>query len=125
MSTIAKPAVHSIAILQLALLLLMGVAVAPFGAELAGSVWAGGLIHLIPPAWFAHMAYRHIGARQVRQIVWGFYWGQAGKLMLTAALVVATIKLPFRANFLVVFTTFIAMVPIYFLMATKVLYKAQ
>ena len=125
MSTIAKPAVHSVASRQLAVLLLMTAAVTPFGVEIASSVWVGGLIHLIPHAWFAHMAYRHTGARQVRHVVRGFYLGQVGKLMLTAALVVAATKLPFDVDFLVVFITFIVMVPLYLLLVAKLFHRSQ
>ena len=125
MSTIAKPAVHSVASRQLALLLLMTAAVTPFGVEIASSVWVGGLIHLIPHAWFAHMAYRHTGARQVRRVVRGFYLGHAGKLMLTATLVVAAAKLPFSVNFLVVLITFIVMVPLYLLLVAKLFHRSQ
>ena len=125
MSTIAKPAVHSVASRQLAVLLLMTAAVTPFGVEIASSVWVGGMIHLMPHAWFAHMAYRHTGARQVRRVVRGFYLGQVGKLMLTAALVVAATKLPFDVDFLVVFITFIVMVPLYLLLVAKLFHRSQ
>ena len=125
MSTIAKPAVHSVASRQLAVLLLMTAAVTPFGVEIASSVWVGGMIHLIPHAWFAHMAYRHTGARQVRRVVRGFYLGQVGKLMLTAALVVAATKLPFNVDFLVVFITSIVMVPLYLLLVAKLFHRSQ
>ena len=125
MSTIAKPAVHSVASKQLAVLLLMTAAVTPFGVEIASSVWIGGMIHLIPHAWFAHMAYRHTGARQVKRVVRGFYLGQAGKLMLTAGLVVAAAKLPFSVNFLVVFVTFIVMVPLYLVLVAKLFHRAS
>jgi ATP synthase protein I len=125
MSTIAKPAVHSVASRQLAVLLLMTAAVTPFGVEISSSVWVGGMIHLIPHAWFAHMAYRHTGARQVRRVVRGFYLGQVGKLMLTAALVVAATKLPFNVDFLVVFITSIVMVPLYLLLVAKLFHRSQ
>ena len=125
MSTIAKPAVHSVASAQLAVLLLMTAAAMACGVEIAGSVWVGGMTHLIPHAWFAHMAYRHTGARQVRRVVRGFYLGQVGKLMLTAALVVAATKLPFRVDFLVVFITFIVMVPMYLVLVAKLFDRSQ
>ncbi|MFL3644876.1 MAG: ATP synthase subunit I [Cellvibrionales bacterium] len=125
MSTIAKPAVHSVASAQLTVLLLITAAAMPFGVEIAGSVWVGGMTHLIPHAWFAHMAYRHTGARQVSRVVRGFYLGQAGKLILTAALVVAATKLPFSVNFLVVFITFIVMVPLYLVLVARLFDRSQ
>lgn len=125
MSTIAKPAIHSVASVQLAVLLLMTAVAMVFGVEIAGSVWVGGMTHLIPHAWFAYMAYRHTGARQVRRVVRGFYLGQVGKLILTAALVVAVTKLPFSVNFLVVFITFIVMVPLYLILVAKLFDRSQ
>jgi F0F1-type ATP synthase assembly protein I len=55
----------------------------------------------------------------------GFYLGQAGKLMFTAALVVAAAKLPFSVNFLVVFITFIVMVPLYLVLVAKLFHRSQ
>ena len=125
MTSIAKPAVHKVAIIQLGLLLAVTTAVVTFSGYLAGSILAGGLLHLVPHAWFAHVAYRYTGAKQVQSVLRGFYWGQVGKLVLTAALVVVVVKQPYSVNFLVVFITFIVMVPIHLALVAKFLSREQ
>lgn len=48
----------------------------------------GGLVAVIPNAYFAYRVYRYSGARSARAIVKELYSGEAGKLILTAALFV-------------------------------------
>lgn len=62
------------------------------------SAGAGGAIALVGDWYFARQAFRHAGAAAARAVVGGFYRGEAGKLLLTAAL------------FAVVFTEFRSMV---------------
>jgi ATP synthase protein I len=49
------------------------------------AVLAGGLIFLLPQAWFAWRAFRHRGAGTAPQVVRGFFRAEAGKFLLTAA----------------------------------------
>jgi ATP synthase protein I len=49
------------------------------------SVLAGGLIFLLPQAWFVWRAFRFRGAGVAPQVVQGFYRAEAGKFLLTAA----------------------------------------
>jgi len=51
----------------------------------------GGLVALVPNAYFAYRVYRYSGARSVRAIVGELYAGEAGKLILTAALFVSVL----------------------------------
>lgn len=55
------------------------------GPSLGASVLAGGLVFLVPQAWFAWRAFRSTGAAAAREVVQGFYRAQAGKFLLTAA----------------------------------------
>ncbi|WP_394241162.1 F0F1 ATP synthase subunit I [Halopseudomonas laoshanensis] len=48
----------------------------------------GGLVALVPNAYFAYRVYRYSGARSAQAIVREFYSGEAGKIILTAALFV-------------------------------------
>lgn len=48
----------------------------------------GGVVAVIPNAYFAYRVYRYSGARSARAIVREMYSGEAGKLILTAALFV-------------------------------------
>ncbi len=50
------------------------------------SALLGGLIFLLPNAYFAFKAFRFAGARAARQIISSFYQGEAGKLILSAVL---------------------------------------
>ncbi|WP_304638608.1 F0F1 ATP synthase subunit I [Pseudomonas sp.] len=56
------------------------------GAVAGYSGLLGGLIALIPNAYFAYRVYRYFGARSARAIVSEIFAGEAGKLILTAAL---------------------------------------
>lgn len=50
------------------------------------SVWLGGLVSIIPNAYFAMKLFRHQGARAARKIVGSFYQGEAVKILLTMVL---------------------------------------
>lgn len=52
----------------------------------------GGLIFLLPNAYFARKAFRYAGARAARQIMSSFYQGEAGKLILCAVLFAMVFK---------------------------------
>jgi len=63
----------------------------PFGFAIGGfsaacSALSGGLICLVPNAYFARRMFRHTGARAASQIVRSFYAAEAGKLAFTAIL---------------------------------------
>ena len=49
------------------------------------SVLAGGLIFLVPHAWFAWQAFRRQGARAAVDVAQGFYRAEAGKFLLVAS----------------------------------------
>jgi len=52
------------------------------------TLFAGGMIGVIPAWVFAKQAFRYAGARQARQVVRAFYLGEALKLTLTLLLFV-------------------------------------
>ena len=69
-----------------AALFALAVGIASFFEPAVGrSVAAGGLIFLLPHAWFAERALRRQGARAAREVAQGFYRAEAGKFLLTAA----------------------------------------
>ncbi len=81
-----SPAIRLL-LVQLCVLLSAALALNGLRGHVAGySGVAGGLIALLPNAYFAHKAFRYRGARAAREIVRSFYAGEAGKLILTAAL---------------------------------------
>ncbi|MGB2002979.1 MAG: ATP synthase subunit I, partial [Porticoccaceae bacterium] len=86
MTTISTPPIQRVALYQLLILLPVCGIVSGFDVTLAGSMLVGGLIQIIPQAWYARQAFRYRGARQVNKIVRAMYWGESGKVILTAAL---------------------------------------
>lgn len=77
------------------------------GIDAAFSAVLGGLVCLVPNAYFARKLFKHSGARAARQIVNGFYKGEAFKLMLTVALFAMVFKF-LSINPLVFFVAYIA-----------------
>ena len=84
-------AVFPVLLAQLIVLLLAALVLWQWrGAVVGYSSLCGGLIALLPNAYFAHRAFRFSGARAAQAIVRSFYAGEAGKLILTAVLFALT-----------------------------------
>lgn len=106
---IRRPPVHRITLAQLAVLVVMCLLLAVYDKVFAYSVAAGGLIAIVPQAWFAFQAFRRRGAGAVREIARASYAGEIGKFLLSVAgfgIVFAAIR-PLDA--LAVFAGFLAM----------------
>ena len=73
----------------------------------AVSAVTGGLVCVLPNAYFVSKLFRHNGACAARQIVNGFYKGEALKLMLSVALFALVFKF-LNVNPLVFFVAYIA-----------------
>jgi ATP synthase protein I len=121
MTTISTPPIQRVALYQLLILLPVCGIVSGFDVTLAGSIMVGGLIQIVPQAWYARQAFRYRGARQVNKIVRAMYWGESGKVILTAALFVTTFIVWKQLNFLAVFCAFTVMIPVGWLITLKVL----
>ena len=76
----------------------------------AYSVMLGGLIQIVPQAWFARQAFRFAGARRVQSIVSAMYWGETGKVVLSAVLFTATFLLVSPLNVGALFSSFVLMI---------------
>lgn len=125
MTTIFTPPLYKVALCQIiSLLVVCGVA-AWFDNVLASSILVGGLIQIGPQAWFARQAFKYAGARQVDKIVRAMYWGESGKVFLTAALFITTFILWKQLNFLAVFSTFIVMIPVQWFITIRILKQKQ
>jgi ATP synthase protein I len=121
MTTIPKPPIHRVALYQLLVLLSVS-GLLLFVSEIVGfSVLIGGLIQIIPQAWFARQAYKYTGARQVDLMVRAMYRGETGKIVLTAAMFVATFILWKQLHFLAVFSAFIVMIPLQWFITIRIL----
>ncbi len=82
---IARPPVHRITLVQLASIGLLSLLFLAFDRVLAYSVLSGGLIAIVPQAYFAALAFRWRGARSARAIARSGYAGELGKFLLSIA----------------------------------------
>ncbi len=86
MSTIQMPPVGRIILVQTTVLVVLMVgALVVLGMVSAYSLLLGGMISIIPNAYFASKVFRHTGARAMEQIVRSAYLGEIIKLALTGA----------------------------------------
>ncbi len=109
---ITRPPVHRITLAQLVILSIVCLPLAAYAPVLAGSFAAGGLVAIIPQAYFALQAFRSRGAGSARRIANASYAGEVGKFLLSAAgfaLVFATLR---PIDGLAVFAGFLAMLAI-------------
>ncbi len=83
MVRIKRPPVYQITLWQLSLLLALGLGLSLFDGRLALAALAGGLIQIIPSAYFSLLAFRYRGARASYLIVQSFYRGEVGKYVMT------------------------------------------
>ncbi len=60
--------------------------VAPLDIKTAYSMLIGGIIQIVPQAYFSLLAFRYVGAKQAPKILSAIQKGEAGKLLLTALL---------------------------------------
>ena len=92
---IARPPIHRITLAQLAFLVPLSLMISVYDAVYACSVASGGMIAILPQAWFAYMVFRRRGATAARAIVGRSYAGEVGKFLLSItgfALVFATLR---------------------------------
>ena len=108
---IARPPVHRITLAQCALLLLFGMGVwLLLGKVSAISVLCGGLIAILPQAYFAVLAFRWRGAKVAQQIARSSYAGEIGKFFLSVAGFALVFALVRPIEGATVFIAYIAMV---------------
>ena len=82
---IARPPVHRITLAQLATLVPLCLLLLTYDKVCAYSVLSGGLIAVLPQAYFAALAFRWRGARSARAIARSSYAGEVGKFLLSVA----------------------------------------
>lgn len=92
---IARPPVHRITLAQLVLLVPLSLVLLAIDTVCAYSVLSGGLIAILPQAYFAALAFRNRGARSAKAIARSSYAGEVGKFLLSVAgfaVVFATVR---------------------------------
>lgn len=82
---IARPPVQRITQAQLAMLVALCLGLLAFDKVLAYSVLCGGLIAIVPQAYFAVLAFRWRGAQSASAIARSSYAGEVGKFLLSIA----------------------------------------
>lgn len=82
---ITRPPVHRITLVQLVLLVSLCLLLLAFDTVFAYSVLSGGLIAIVPQAYFAMLAFRWRGARSARAMARSSYAGELGKFLLSVA----------------------------------------
>lgn len=110
---IARPPVHRITLAQLAFLALTCLILMAFDKVCAYSLASGGLIAIVPQAYFAQLAFRRRGARSARAIARSSYAGEIGKFLLSVAgfaVVFATVR---PIDGLAVFVGYLAMLVVH------------
>ena len=84
MSSIPRPPVYRIVLLQLILTVLSASLAWLYSDVAAYSALLGGLTCALPNAYFVWRAFRYSGARSSLQVVQSFYQGESWKFVLTA-----------------------------------------
>lgn len=82
---ILRPPIHRITLAQFIILVLLCLVLLASDRVLAFSVLSGGLVAILPQAYFAALAFRWRGARSARAIARSSYVGQVGKFLLSVA----------------------------------------
>lgn len=120
MNTIPKPAVMKVVLFQGLLLISVSGFLLLFDTEIAVSIVLGGLIQLIPQAWFTRQAFKYAGANQATAIVRSMYRGETGKLILTACGFVTVFITIDDLNVIALMSAFITMLSVQILLLAKV-----
>jgi ATP synthase protein I len=81
----------------------------------------GGLIQILPQAWFSRQAFKYAGASNVDKVVRSMYRGELGKVVMTASLFAILFIVDKQWNYIVLFTTFLAMIPLQWFLTKKAL----
>jgi ATP synthase protein I len=109
MSTIARPPLHRVALLQLVFAAVIAGLLTINGLVLGYSFLLGALIQIAGSAYFARLAFKYQGARQVTTVLQAMYLGQSGKILLTAVLFSSVFILVRPLNALFVFLGYVVM----------------
>ena len=124
MASIQKPPVVRVPLVQLIILLPLCL-VAWLWSEnsptTAYSLLSGGLICVIPNAYFASYAFRYTGARAAPMIARAFFWGETGKFLLTVVGFGAVFLLVKPLDALALFSAFGAMILVQWIVTARML----
>ena len=80
------------------------------GVDTALSALIGGLTYILPNAYFVKFAFREPGQKTPGKILYWFYVGEAGKLVLAGVIFALSFALVKSLHPVVLFTVFIVMI---------------
>jgi ATP synthase protein I len=120
-TTIPKPELLKATLCQLATLLVLVVMISMTDKLMAVSVLMGGLIQILPQAWFSWQAFKYAGANNVDKVVQSMYRGELGKVIMTATFFAILFTVDKQWNYLALFTTFLVMIPLQWFLTQKAL----
>ena len=80
-----KYQIAALLVLQTLIVMFGALVVLPFGITACYSFVSGGLLVIVPHAYFARYIFRYRGALFARRIMKGFYFGEAVKFLMTSA----------------------------------------
>lgn len=84
-SSLPRPPLWRVWAVESALLIVASGVAGLLDPVVGRSLLAGGVLFLLPQAWFGHTAFRHRGAKFAREAVRGLYRAETGKFLLTCA----------------------------------------
>ena len=84
-ASIQQPPVHRITLAQCAILSVACLVLGLADRVMAISLFLGGLVAIIPQAWFASRLFKRRGARAASQVARAGYAGEIGKFLMAAA----------------------------------------
>lgn len=121
MTSIPKPPVYRIPLVQLAILI-----PTVCGLWLVNQVWAhsalaGGLVAVVPNLYFTAYAFRYRGARSAKLIARAFNWGESGKFLLTLVGFAGVFTLVRPLSVSILFLVYIAMIAVQWWIAARVI----
>jgi ATP synthase protein I len=82
---ISQPPAHRIAIAQTVVLLFMWLGLSTLDSVVALSFLLGGLVAVVPQAWFTQRVFRQRGAQAMKQIARNSYAAEIGKFFMAVA----------------------------------------
>ncbi len=121
--SIRKPPVFKVCLIQMSILLPMAAIGLWLSVTVSYSLLLGGLLQVIPSAYFAYFAFRVVGAAHVNFVLQQIYRGEMGKFTLTLvgfALVFLLVK-PLHS--VALFSAFVAMTFVYWVASAKVIHR--
>ncbi len=82
---ISRPPAHRVTLAQSLVLLLIWLGLGSWDPDVAHSALLGGLVAVIPQAWFTHRVFRRQGAQAAKQIARASYAAEVGKFFMAVA----------------------------------------